>query len=248
MLTDVLRHEYDEEPPRFLSQDEVARFLGVINNLRDRALFTCGYLYGLRLSEIVLLRERDVDLVGGRILVRRVKSGIWGIRPLFRSAKEALVAYLKTVPGTPPEAALFRGRRGPLHQRRIQQLFRQYATRAGLPGTATCHSLRHAIATHLLDAGESLEFVKEHLGHRKIENTAIYARVSNPARDRAFARLEQSPWIVHPAGSGTPSSQQRRSRPSPQSSGTPVRRSRHVPNQEVSPCAPDSPVPSPLAQ
>jgi hypothetical protein len=59
--------------------------------------------------------------------------------------------------------------------------------------------LRHAIATHLLDAGESLEFVKEHLGHRRIENTAIYARVSNPARDRAFARLEKSPAIVHPA-------------------------------------------------
>lgn len=212
MLTDVLRREYGEEPPRFLSQDEVARFLGVIDDVRDRALFTCAYLYGLRLSEIVLLRGRDIDLVAGRILVRRVKHGIWGIRPLFRSAKDALVAYLNTMPGTTPEAALFRGRRGPLHQRRIQQLFHHYAAQSGLPGTATCHSLRHAIATHLLDAGESLEFVKEHLGHRKIENTAIYARVSNPARDRAFARLERSALIVQPTLKPLPVSSRRAGR------------------------------------
>jgi hypothetical protein len=46
--------------------------------------------------------------------------------------------------------------------------------------------------------------VKDHLGHRKIENTCIYARVSNPTRDRAFARLEESPAIVHPAISAGP--------------------------------------------
>lgn len=190
-------HEF-EPPPRFLTQDEVARFFAAITEPRDRALFSLIYLYGLRLSEAIMIRRKDVDLGAGRILIRRSKRGIWGIRPLFSSARVLLAVYLDATPAAGEvDIALFQGRQGPLRGRRIQQLFRQYAAVAGLPPGASCHSLRHAIATHLLDAGESMEFVKEHLGHRKIENTAIYARVSNPARERAFARLEKSAAIVH---------------------------------------------------
>jgi integrase len=198
MPTAPLSFGTPSDPPRFLSQAEVAVFFAVIADSRDRALFAVIYHYGLRVSEATRLRVKDVDLVRGKIVIRRAKGGIWGIRPLFTSTRELLNAYLATIPPQDPEAGLFRGRLGPLRKRRVQQLFSRYAEVAGLRKKATCHSLRHAIATHLLDAGESLEFVKEHLGHRKIENTAIYARVSNPARDRAFARLEKSPAIVHP--------------------------------------------------
>jgi len=200
------RFHDSSDPPRFLSQDEVVAFFSVIRDARDRALFGITYLYGLRVSETTHLRHKDVDLGAGRIVIRRAKGGIWGIRPLFASARALLEAYFAASGRSDPQAPLFPGRRGPLTKRRIQQLFEEYARDAGLSEGATCHSLRHAIATHLLDAGESLEFVKEHLGHRKIENTAIYARVSNPARDRAFARLEKSRAIVHPAvGRWTPS-------------------------------------------
>ncbi len=187
-----------EKPPRFLSQDEVAALFAVIASARDRALFGLIYHYGLRVSEATRLRVKDVDLASGRILIRRAKHGIWGIRPLFTSSRALLAAYLPELREPDPEAALFPGRTGPLQKRRIQQLFSRYAQVTGLPSGASCHSLRHAIATHLLDAGESLEFAKEHLGHQKLENTAIYARVSNPARIRAFARLDKSSAIVHP--------------------------------------------------
>jgi site-specific recombinase XerD len=186
------------DPPRFLSQAEVRAFFEVIENVRDRALFGLIYLYGLRVSEATRRRVKDLDLLQRRILIRRAKGGIWGIRPLFGSATGLLAAYFAQDPPGTPETPLFPGQRGALQKRRIQQLFTRYARSAGLTQDATCHSLRHAIATHLLDAGESLEFVKEHLGHQKIENTALYARVSNPARERAFARLERSPAIVHP--------------------------------------------------
>ncbi len=195
------------DPPKYLSQDEVARLFGVIEAPRDRALFTLIYLYGLRVSEATRLRRKDVDLVHARIVIRRCKGGIWGIRPFFASARALVTEFLGTVPPSDPEAPLFPGRGGPLRKRRIQELFTRYARAAGLSSGATCHSLRHAIATHLLDAGESLEFVKEHLGHRRIENTAIYARVSNPARDRAFARLEKSSAIVHPSIARRPANQ-----------------------------------------
>jgi site-specific recombinase XerD len=186
------------DPPRYLTQAEVSAFFRVIVDVRDRALFALVYLYGLRVSEATRLRCKDVDLEHARIVIRRAKGGIWGLRPLFASSRALLVEYLSDNVVADPDAALFPGRNGALQKRRIQELFTRYARMAALPPDATCHSLRHAIATHLLDAGESLEFVKEHLGHRKLENTAIYARVSNPARDRAFARLEKSHAIVHP--------------------------------------------------
>jgi len=189
------------DPPRYLTQAEVAAFFRVIVDVRDRALFALIYLYGLRVSEATRLRRKDVDLEHARIVIRRAKGGIWGIRPLFASARSLLVEYLNDHAVADPETPLFPGRAASLQKRRIQELFTRYARAAGLPSDSTCHSLRHAIATHLLDAGESLEFVKEHLGHRKLENTAIYARVSNPARDRAFARLEKSRLIVHPTRS-----------------------------------------------
>ena len=187
------------DPPRYLPQADVAAFFGAIPHRRDRVLFVLIYLYGLRVSEATRFRRKDVDLDHGRIVIRRAKGGIWGIRPLFASARTLLLEYLHDCSVTDPDAPLFPGRKGSLQKRRIQELFTRYARAAGLPSGVSCHSLRHAIATHLLDAGESLEFVKEHLGHRRIENTAIYARVSNPARDRAFARLEKSPAIVHPS-------------------------------------------------
>jgi integrase len=191
------------DPPRYLTQAEVTAFFRVIVDVRDRALFALIYLYGLRVSEATRLRRKDVDLEHARIVIRRAKGGIWGIRPLFASARALLVEYLAMHTVADPEAPLFPGRNCALQKRRIQELFTRYARMAAIPLDATCHSLRHAIATHLLDAGESLEFVKEHLGHRKIENTAIYARVSNPARDRAFARLERSPFLVHPRNQST---------------------------------------------
>ncbi|HMB67497.1 MAG TPA: tyrosine-type recombinase/integrase [Candidatus Bathyarchaeia archaeon] len=187
-----------QEPPRYLTQDEVQRLFGVISSARDRALFALIYLYGLRVGEVALLSRDDLDLVRGRIIVRRLKGGVWNERPLFASALELLRGYLGE-DASSPEGPLFPGRSGPLRKRQIQDLFTRYRDRAGLPRRYTCHCLRHSIATHLLDAGTSLEFVQDHLGHRSIRSTSIYARITDRHRAAVFLQLEQSPWIVRPA-------------------------------------------------
>jgi integrase len=189
---------FPQQPPRYLTQDEVQRFFGVTKGVRDRALFALIYLYGLRVGEVSLLCRGDVDLERSRIIVRRLKGGIWNERPLFSSAAELLVAYLEN-PGESPEAPLFPGRAGPLRKRQIQDVFTRYRNAAGLPTRYTCHCLRHSIATHLLDAGMSLEFVQDHLGHRSIRSTSIYARITDRHRAAVFLRLEESPWIVKPS-------------------------------------------------
>lgn len=185
------------EPPKYFHQEEIRRFFGVIADPRDRLIFVLAYLYGLRVGEVSLLRRGDVDLERSRIVVRRLKNGHWTERPLFSSAREQLRRYLAGS-SIEEDAALFAGRSGPLRKRQIQSLFTRYRDAAGLPRRLTCHALRHAIATHLLDAGCSLEFVQDHLGHRSIRSTSIYARITDHHRLALFQRLERSPWIVQP--------------------------------------------------
>jgi len=205
-----------QRPPRYLTQDDIRRFFSVIDSHRDRALFALIYHHGLRVGEVALLARGDVSLARGRIVIRRLKGGRWSEQPLFAGTLELLREYVGTVPASDPLIPLFTGRRGPLQKRQIQSLFERYREAAGLPEYATCHSLRHSIATHLLDAGQSLQFIQEHLGHQSIRSTTIYARITDRHRAEVFRQLEASPWIVQVEGASCPDSSQ--VKPAPESS------------------------------
>jgi integrase/recombinase XerC len=153
------------------------------------------YHHALRVGEVLLLRRVDLDLDRGRLLVRRLKGGAWSEQIVFNGTAAILRAYVARLTGAPDEP-LFPGRTGPLRRRQIQLRFVRYRKRASLPEHYTTHSLRHSIATHLLDAGASLEFVQDHLGHQNIRSTAIYARVTNRLRESQMRTLERSPLIV----------------------------------------------------
>ncbi len=172
----------------------MAQFLGVIPDPRDRALFAVIYHYGLRVSEATLLRVEDIDFSRGRIVIHRLKGGHNGERPLFKSTARALRKYLEV--RQPAAPALFTGRQGGLTRERIHQLFKCYAQKAGLNSTFTVRCLRHSIATHLLEAGQGIEFVRDHLGHVNIQNTLIYAKLTDRRREEVYRQLEESPEIV----------------------------------------------------
>jgi integrase len=182
--------------PRYFTQAEVQRFFAVIDTDRDRALFALIYHHGLRVGEVALLTRGDVDLERRRILVRRSKRGAWSEQVLFEPTAELLRRFLGA--SVEPSTPLFPGRTGPLKKRRIQALFTRYRDAADLRADLTCHSLRHAIATHLLDAGVPLEVIQDHLGHQSIRSTSIYARITSHRRAALFDSLARSPWIVQP--------------------------------------------------
>ncbi len=189
--------------PRYLTQDEARRFFEGISNARDRVLFALMYHHGLRVGEVLLLSRADVDLKRGRLLVRRLKGGAWSEQILFESTAALLRDHLARTPGGPGDP-LFAGRFGALRRRQIQARFVRYRLLADLPSRLTTHSLRHSIATHLLDAGASLEFVQDHLGHQNIRSTAIYARVTSRLRESQMRALEASTLIVQPASPASP--------------------------------------------
>jgi integrase len=179
--------------PKYLTQDELQRFFKVITSPRDRALFMLIYHYGLRVDEAAGLTVEDIDLKNHRIRIRRLKNGLGGEKPVWRHTAKLLRAYLRMRKNVTPY--LFTGRQGPLKKRRIQDLFRIYAHAAGL-NTRNMHALWHAIAVHLLEAGRGIEYVADHLGHKNIRNTRVYAQITNPLREQVFRELEHHPKIV----------------------------------------------------
>jgi len=126
-----------------------------------------------------------------RIRIKRLKGGLSGERPIFRNLLPLLRQYLES--GTDDVEALFVGLHGRLKKRRIQELFRCYATEAALPPDRRhVHVLRHSAAVHVLDAGEDIDFARDHLGHRSIQSTMTYAQISDARRNRKMRRLERS--------------------------------------------------------
>jgi integrase/recombinase XerD len=179
--------------PKYLTQEELKRVFAAIQSPRDRALFGLIYHYGLRVGEALMLTVDDINFTNHRITIRRLKNGLGGEKPLWRHTATLLRRYLRERRDVGPY--LFTGRKGPLQKRQVQKLFTDYGTAAGIQARSV-HALRHSMAVHLLEAGRGIEYVADHLGHKNIQNTRIYAQITNPLRERVFRELEQHPKIV----------------------------------------------------
>jgi integrase/recombinase XerD len=174
---------------QFLTQGELKRLFAVIKGKRDKALFLLAYRHGLRASEIGHLQRTDADLKQGRITIHRLKGSLSGIHPLQPDVIKLLRSYLRTRTDSSPY--LFISNRGtPLDRRTLWCAMQSYGERAGLPpGKRKFHSLKHSIATHLLDARGELKFVQDWVGHKNIQNTTKYAQLTNPRRDDEARKL-----------------------------------------------------------
>jgi len=187
-------------PPRekyvYLTRREVDLFFEQITDLRDRALFAAMYYFGLRASEIGLLLREYVNFRTRRIYIPRLKGGIPGEKVMTVDCRRLLQGYLQSRRDMLPYLFPSRNSR-PISRKRIDALFRSYARLADLPlHKRHSHCLRHSIATHLLDAGQSLEYVQDHLGHRSIKSTGVYAKISDAKRERVAYQIEIAPEVA----------------------------------------------------
>lgn len=180
----------------YLTKDELKQLLKAIDNKRDRAIILTAYTYGLRASEIGILQRDDIDFERLRIRIHRLKNSISSEYPLRPEVVKAIKSYLRTRKDQSP--VLFVSKRGlPISRRMLDVLMKKYGQKAGLPKDKQhFHCLKHSIATHLLEATNDIMFVKDWLGHKNIQNTLVYAQLTNKARDeqarKAFATLKIS--------------------------------------------------------
>ena len=191
--------EHVRRPERiiyFLTQDELRRLFKVIRSKRDKAIFLMAYRHGLRASEIGLLQRVDVDAKQGRIAIHRLKGSLSAVYPMQPDVLKAIRSYLRT--RTDESPYLFLSNRSvPISRYMLHHLMQTYGEVAGLPvEKRKFHCLKHSIATHLLDAGADLAFVKDWLGHANIQNTTIYARLTTATLDSTARKVFASHRVV----------------------------------------------------
>ncbi len=185
--------------PKDLDPERVSQLLDATPSdaleTRDRAMLELFYSSGLRLSELVSIDLTDLALEDGTVLVTG-KGNKSRILPVGRKARQALADWLRTrvALARADEVAVFVGRGGRrLSGRSVQQRLKRWALKAGLDTQVHPHMLRHAFASHLLQASGDLRSVQELLGHTDISTTQIYthldfqhlARVYDHAHPRA---------------------------------------------------------------
>lgn len=171
------RPKVDRTLPVILSRDEVARLLGVLRNRKHRAILMMVYSAGLRVGEVVRLKVRDIDPERMLVHVRKAKGRKDRYVMLSAIALEALREYWRAYR---PKDWLFPGARSGRHltERSVQKVFHKAKGQAGIRKDVSVHSLRHAFATHLLEAGTDIRFIQKLLGHKSTKTTELYTRVT----------------------------------------------------------------------
>ena len=174
--------------PKVLSVQEVERLLdepnlGTLDGYRDKTMLELLYASGMRVSELVNVPVKNVDMKMQYVIVMG-KGSKERMLPLGRTALHYLEHYLSVVRpqllhGKPDAAAeLFvTGWGGPMTRERFYEIIVAYGKSAGISKRVTPHMLRHSFATHLLNNGTDLRIVQELLGHADISTTQIYTHL-----------------------------------------------------------------------
>lgn len=192
--------------PHVLTTEEVGKLLlappaGDTMGLRDRAILETMYSAGLRVSELVALRDGDLDSHEQIIRVRG-KGRKERISPLGSYAIKAIEQYRRRrirdaeVEQLGQKAPVFVNRFGRiLTTRSVGRMLEKYIAETGLDSRTSPHTLRHSFATHLLDRGADIRSVQELLGHKSLVTTQIYTHVS-------AANIRQVYERAHPRANG----------------------------------------------
>ena len=153
------------------------------DGLRARAIMETLYSTGIRRMEVANLKLHDVDTERGALMVRLGKGAKDRLVPIGARACAWVVRYLVEIrPGLAlgqDEQALFLDDDGrPFDPGKLGSLIKRHLAAAGIHQPGACHLFRHAMATHMLEAGADIRYIQAMLGHEKLTTTEIYTRVS----------------------------------------------------------------------
>lgn len=166
-----------------LTVQEIKELYGIAETSREKAVLGIFYGCGLRRSEGEALNIKDVNLKTNVLYVREGKGKKRREVPVSRSAAADIRAYLQNErKAEGSETALITNSLGTRTRGNCyNKIIKSLADKAGIEKEITLHCLRHSIATHLLENGMSVEYVRDFLGHKHLDATQIYTRVSAAA-------------------------------------------------------------------
>lgn len=164
--------------PVVLTKDEVKKMLEATENLKHKLLMEIMYASGLRVSEVIKLKIPDIDLEERIIRVNLGKGKKDRQTILSKRAIEDLKIYLQNRSDENPYVFPGAQNKEHLSTRSAQKIVLQAAKLAGIKKDVSCHSLRHSFATHLLEKGVDIRYIQKLLGHKRLETTQVYTKVS----------------------------------------------------------------------
>ncbi len=189
--------------PEVLSFDEINKLLEIIDTrnpseLRNRAIIETLYACGLRVSELINLKQRDI-ITDAEIVRVFGKGSKERLVPIGHSALEWIENYKRNariyfIGRENTNDILFLNKRGrPITRAYIWKMLRDYAIVANINKKIHPHTLRHSFATHLIEGGADLRAVQEMLGHSDISTTQRYTHIDN-------AFIKEVHHLYHPLG------------------------------------------------
>lgn len=160
-----IRHRKQKKLPVAVTEEEFISLIKITKHKHHKLAFLLAFESGLRISEVVKLEQRDIDFSGKKIFIREAKGMKDRVVPLPKRFKED---YLKIIPIG-------------IGERALQKAFKKNCEMCGIlkkKPTAHFHSLRHGFATHFLEQGGQIQFLKVLMGHEDISTTDVYNQLN----------------------------------------------------------------------
>ena len=175
--------------PEVLSQEEVTALLNAIDNLKHKAVLMTIYSGGLRISELINLKIKDIDSNRMQIRIEQGKGKKDRYTLLGQKTLEVLRSYVKQYQ---PREWLFEGvNYGPFSETSIKKALKTALERTKITKHVTPHTLRHSFATHLLESGTDLRYIQSLLGHQSTKTTEIYTHITVKGFDQIKNPLDR---------------------------------------------------------
>jgi len=175
--------------PTVLSEEEIISILNSIDNTKHKAIIMTIYSAGLRISEVINLKLKDIDSKRMQIRVEQSKGKKDRYTLLSVKALEILRQYFKVYK---PKIWLFEGQTGEQYAgRSVQNILKMAVSRTNIKKHITVHTLRHSFATHLLENGTDLRYIQNLLGHDSSRTTEIYTHITTKGFDQIKSPLDK---------------------------------------------------------
>ena len=174
--------------PKVINAKDISKLFEVTTNLKHNTMLKLCYGMGLRVSEVINVKIKDIDSKNKQVFIERAKGKKDRYANLPESILEQLRTYYKTYK---PKKYLFEGQAGDQYSTRsVQQVFKASLRKAKINKDIGIHGLRHSFATHLLENGTDIRFIQELLGHNDINTTLRYTHVSTKSLKNVKSPLD----------------------------------------------------------
>jgi len=185
----VDRPRSEKTLPVVLSEDEISSIIRATTNLKHKTILMTIYSAGLRISEAINLRIKDIDSDRMQILVEQSKGKKDRYTLLSSKTLEIMRQYFQIYK---PKIWLFEGQKGEQYSdRSIQAILKASVSKTSIRKRVTVHTLRHSFATHLLENGTDLRYIQTLLGHESSKTTEIYTHVTTKGFEQIKSPMDK---------------------------------------------------------